>query len=266
MKAYSKAIAAYRRLIELNPDDPELYKELGEAYTDKGDSENGIAALKQAIALQPDYFEAYAYLGYAYQVKGDIEKAKRIYKETTEIKVEPRRLDNNWEAYRISMAYNNLGAIYFHEEDYHQAIFFMQKAAEKVQELNLGIKTYHRNMAALYARIGEAQANKGQYAESVSAYKEAIKRFNELQQSGYIKGQIIGGKHLAVIDAFEDFVSQNPEDAEAYYCLACLYSAKGDIGKASKNLDKAVELDSGYQEKAEASTFFDSAETKRATS
>ena len=265
MKAYNKAIAAYRKLIELSPDDPEIYKELGEAYTDKGDSENGIAALKQAIALKPDCFEAYAYLGYAYEVKGDIEEAKRIYKKTTEIKVDPERFDNNWEAYRISMAYNNLGAIYFHEEDYHQAIFFMQKAAEKAQELGLGTKSYHRNLAVLYARIGAVQANKGQYAESVSAYKKAIKSFSELQQSGYIKGQIIGGEHLDVIDAFEDFVSQNPEDAEAYYCLACLYSAKGEVGSASKALDKAVELDSDYQEKAEASMFFDSAETKRAT-
>ena len=264
--AYDKAIAAYKKLLELDPENPELHKQLGEVYTDKGDSRNGIAALKHAIALKPDYFEAYAYLGYAYQVEGDTEAAKRTYKQTTEIKVDPKRLYGNWEAYRISMAYNNLGAIYFDEEDYDQAISCMQKAAGESRELSLGTKSYQRNLAVLYARTGAALATKGEYAEAVAAYKEAIKRFDELQQlSGYlrpwdyIKRQIARGEHSDVIDAFEDFVVRNPEDAEAYYCLARLYSAKGDDSKASEALGKAVRLDSSYQEKAKASKFFVSA-------
>jgi len=61
---------------------------------------------------------------------------------------------------------------------------------------------------------------------------------------------------LEVIDAFEDAVSQKPEDAEAHYCLACLYSAKGDDSKASEALDKAGKLDSSYHKKAKTSKFF----------
>lgn len=59
-----------------------------------------------------------------------------------------------------------------------------------------------------------------------------------------------------VIKAFESFITQNPDDAEAYYCLACLYSVRGDADKASKAINKAIELDSNYSEKAKISSFF----------
>ena len=136
-EAYDKAIAAYKKLLELNPDDPELYKGMGEAYTDKGDTKNGIEALQYAIALKPDYFEAYAYLGHAYQSQGDVEDAKRMYKQAMGIKVALERFRDNPEAYRISMAYNNLGGIYAEEGDYDQAVFCMRKAVEKALELGV---------------------------------------------------------------------------------------------------------------------------------
>ncbi|MFQ6042254.1 MAG: tetratricopeptide repeat protein [Candidatus Poribacteria bacterium] len=88
------------------------------------------------------------------------------------------------------------------------------------------------------------------------AYKEAIRRFDELHKPRYIKYRLNKGEHLDVIGAFEDFVSRNPKDAEAYYCLACLYSGKGDKSKSSEALDKAVKLEYSYREKAKRSKFF----------
>ncbi|MBM3240505.1 sigma-70 family RNA polymerase sigma factor [Candidatus Poribacteria bacterium] len=254
--AYDKAIVACKKLLELNPDDPELYKEMGEAYTDNGDIKNGIAALKHAIVLKPDYFEAYAYLGHAYQSQGDIEEAKRIYKQTTEIKVNPEQFYGKPGAYRINMAYNNLGGIYLNERNYKQAIFYMQKAVEKASELGVTSDIYKMNLAVAYANKGADLATKRKYAEAVTTYKEAIRRFDELNRPSYIKHRLTRRGHLEVIDAFEDFVSQNPEDAEAYYCLACLYSAKNDNNKASEAIDKAAKLEPNYRQKAKVSKFF----------
>jgi len=93
----------------------------------------------------------------------------------------------------------------------------------------------------------------------VAAYKEAIRTTNEVDERhrpGYIIRHITTGEHLHVIKAFEDFVSRNPKDAEAHYCLACLYSAKGDDSRAKEALDKAVKLEPSYQEKAQRSKFF----------
>lgn len=121
-------------------------------------------------------------------------------------------------------------------------------------------------IAAAYANRGAALATKGEYAEAVATYKEAIQRFDELQGPRYIKYRLSRGEHLEIIDAFEDFVSQNPEDAEAYYCLACLYSSKADDSKASEALEKAARLDSSYHEKAKTSKFFVPAKTEQCAS
>lgn len=256
--AYDKAIAAYKKLLELNPDDPELHKQLGEAYTGKGDSKNGIAALKHAITLKPDYFEAYAYLGYAHEVDGNIEEAKRIYKQTTELEVDPNRLNNNPEAYRICMAYNNLGSLYDREGEYDKAILCIQKAIEKAEELGVTKKYLQTNLAVVYANKGSALATKGKYADAVTAYKKALNMLDELKlligrPSNYIKQRFETGRDSDIIHAFEDFLVRDPEDAESYYGLARLYSAKGNNDRASEALSRAIALDSSYHEKAKTS-------------
>ena len=254
--AYEESIAGYKKLLQLSPDDPKLYKDIGEIYTDKGDLDNGIITLKRAIELKPDYFEAYAYLGHAYQSKGNLEDAKRMYKQTTEIEIDPKRFDSNPEAYRIMMAYNNLGGIYMDERDYDQGVFYMQKAVEKEEELGFRNKLYQRNLAVCHTVRGSALADKGEYLETVASYKKAIKIFDELQQNRYMRQHLEKERHPNIIKAFESFVSQNPEDAEAYYCLACIYSVNGDADKALKFISKAIELDPNYSEKAKTSSFF----------
>ena len=253
--AHDRAIAIYEKLLERNPDDPELYKQLGESHVEKGDSEAGIVALKRAIVLKPDYFEAGAWLGWAYQDAGNLEEAKRAYKETTEMEVAPERFYNNLEAYRICMAYNNLGGIYVDEGDYDQGIFYMQKAVEKDEELGLRSKHYRRNLAVFYDEKGADLANRSEYAEAAASYKEAITIYEELQIPNLIRGRFSKKEHSNATAAFEDFVAQNSEDAEAYYCLARLYSARGDSSKALETFGEAVKLDSDYQERGRMNKF-----------
>ena len=52
------------------------------------------------------------------------------------------------------------------------------------------------------------------------------------------------------------YIAQNPDDAEAYYCLACLYSVSEDADKAFRFISKAIELDPNYSEKVKTSSFF----------
>ena len=253
--ACDKAIESCKKLLELNPDDPELYEQLGELYAQKGDGKNGIAALKHAIALKPDYVVAYVYLAHVYQMEGNIEEAKKLYKQATEIKIDSvGRVYGGFGANAIVMAYNNLGVIYDEEGDHDQALFYHQKALEKSRELGETGDLHQTNIAVVYANKGADMAKKGRYSESIETYRKAIQKFDELHR--YLKNRLANGEHLEIIDAFEDFVFQNSEDAEAYYCLACLYSAKGDDVKASETLDQAIKLDSSYRQKAKVSKFF----------
>ena len=62
-KKLDEAVAAYRKAIELKPDDPEAYINLGIALADQKKLAEAVAAYRKAIELKPDFAEAYNNLG-----------------------------------------------------------------------------------------------------------------------------------------------------------------------------------------------------------
>lgn len=260
---YEKMVIVCKKLIELNPDDPELYVQLGEAYAGKGDPESSVSALKHAIELKPDYAEAYATLANIYQCKTrNLEEAKKLLMKILEIGTNSGRVHGGFGANVLVIAYNNLGSIYDEEGDHKQAVFYLKKALEKTRELG-ETDMILANLAVAQANKGSSLASKGEYEKAVGCYKSVISIYNQLRKmdgygrpSAYIKWRIANGADPNIIKAFESFILQNPEDAEAYYCLACLYSISEDADKASKAISKAIELDPNYSEKAKTSSFF----------
>jgi tetratricopeptide (TPR) repeat protein len=70
-----KALAAYRELIKLNPDNAEAYFHLGRIYAAKGELELAFEALSSAIGLKPKHAEAHCLLGRVRQKSGDLPAA-----------------------------------------------------------------------------------------------------------------------------------------------------------------------------------------------
>ena len=61
------AIKHFRKAIELRPDHPHAFNNLGTALIDISEYQEAISNLKKAIELQPDYAEAYNNLGNVYK-------------------------------------------------------------------------------------------------------------------------------------------------------------------------------------------------------
>ncbi|MDQ1317935.1 MAG: hypothetical protein QG588_1590 [Candidatus Poribacteria bacterium] len=264
IKAYDKVIEISKKLLELSPDDAELYEQIGEAYEGKNDLDNAISTLKQAIALKPDYAEAYAYLGHIYYRKGDMTKAKNMYEKAIEIGKNSGRVHGGFGANGVIMAYNNLGSIYNEEGDHKQAVFYLRMAVEKSKELGETGDMLLANLTVAIADRASSFAGIGDYDKAVNDYKRVIKTYDTTigkilghgKPETYIRWQFEKGKDPNVIKAFESFIAQNPEDAEAYYCLACLYFIDGEDAKSLEMLNKAIAIDSVYEERAKSSSFF----------
>ena len=62
-KAFEKAVAAYKKLIEANSEDHAAYFNLGRAYNKLNDDKDAANALKQAVKLKPDDTEYQTELG-----------------------------------------------------------------------------------------------------------------------------------------------------------------------------------------------------------
>jgi tetratricopeptide (TPR) repeat protein len=62
-KAFEKAVAAYKKLVDANEEDDVAYFNLGRAYNKLNEDEDAAKALKQAVKLKPDDTEYQTELG-----------------------------------------------------------------------------------------------------------------------------------------------------------------------------------------------------------
>lgn len=68
---YDEATAAYEHYLKKKPDDPEVRTDLGTMYLYTGNADQAIVQYKKAIALKPDFYQSYFNLGIAYGETGD---------------------------------------------------------------------------------------------------------------------------------------------------------------------------------------------------
>lgn len=106
-----ETIAAWKKALEINPDDAEAYVSLGKAYATLGRYEEAIAACKRAIQLEPDNAETYYGLAAAYRKLGKEQEAikalNEAVKEAVKMLKEVIRLNP-----RDAEAHYNLGMVY----------------------------------------------------------------------------------------------------------------------------------------------------------
>ncbi|AII47746.1 hypothetical protein KR52_01005 [Synechococcus sp. KORDI-52] len=83
---FEELIALLNKAIELNPDYPEGYNNLGIALQKHGDLAAAIISFNKAINLKPNYPEAYNNLGIALQEQGEVTDAIRTFNKTLALK------------------------------------------------------------------------------------------------------------------------------------------------------------------------------------
>src|ERR1051326_1485218 len=98
---YQQAIAAYQNALKLDPNDADVYNNLGAAYFNLNKATEATAAFQKSISLKSDDAEAFNNLG------ASLYKAGR-YQEASEAFLRAVRLTPN-----DADALNNLGAVYY---------------------------------------------------------------------------------------------------------------------------------------------------------
>jgi Flp pilus assembly protein TadD len=136
---YERALAAYRKALELKPEDPALWRSLGVGYTRLRDYARAIEQFRHCLALRPRQPQVLVELGFALMQRGSLDSAGAAYREA--IAIDP------WEP----AAYANLGIVYLRGG----AIALAAQALEKAVELNPGLADAHFALASAYAQLGE---------------------------------------------------------------------------------------------------------------
>lgn len=158
---YHEAIEAFRKSLQLKPEQPALQFNLGIIYDRLQQRQEAIKAYGEAVRLKPDYPLAHFNLGNAYLDEGEYGKAIEPYKQASQLdSIAPEAF------YNMGVAYLELG---------------QQDEAVKSFKEALRLKP---DYGVAYYNLGIAYGTTGQNTEAVDAFQRAFRarEKNEVEQ------------------------------------------------------------------------------------
>ena len=75
-KDYKAALAALKKALDVDKNNPDVHNYLGYSYRNLGDYDSAFKHYNQALVLSPGHKAAHEYIGEAYLMKNDLAKAE----------------------------------------------------------------------------------------------------------------------------------------------------------------------------------------------
>jgi tetratricopeptide (TPR) repeat protein len=145
------ALLAYRKVLELVPEDGRVLGAMGAALNQSGDYEGARAYLLRSVAARPDHALSWVNLGIAQAGLSDVAAATESY--ATAARSNPNE----------PLAFFNLGNLYLRQNALAEAALSYERAVE----LDPGLARGHYNLARVYIQLGR-------YAEALPRARRAL--------------------------------------------------------------------------------------------
>ena len=259
-----KSVEQCLKAIEKEPQNADLYIELGEAYLRNDDYENSQKAFNKAIELNPKKADAYYGLSKIYYEKKDYKNAldyaliaenllkfKAQYKSQVGlIYYKLGEIDKAVEYFKTAIAiasgkkafyYSMLGNCYIKQGKYNEAIEMFNKVLEE--------KPWDKRAYADIARAYYKSGNKDKGDEYKALAGDAWQGLEEKEEKyTRSKGWALykEKKYDEAIKIFETDSKREPNNPDPLIGLAYSYLKKEDFKKALNYADKAVKVASDY--------------------
>lgn len=136
---YEGALAAFRKMQELTPEDPAVWRSLGMAYTRLRDYPRAVEGFSKSLALSAGDPQVLVGLGFALLQQGDLDAAVAAYRQA----IASNPSDPG--------GYANLGVAYLRRGDIQAAVEVLKKAVE----LHPGLVDAHFALANAYGQSGQ---------------------------------------------------------------------------------------------------------------
>jgi len=156
------AFAAFRRSVEVNPENAISRYRLGAEYLRQGNAHEAVPHLKEAFRLDPANQSTLYSLQLALRQDGQLEEAKRIKEKLTELL---RNIDKESQDAFAALRLNNQGAALEKAGDLRGA-FDKYQAARMLDPEHVGIRL----------NFGVALLRLGQWKEGLAELREALRR------------------------------------------------------------------------------------------
>jgi tetratricopeptide (TPR) repeat protein len=194
-----EAIAMYKEVRRIEPDNPKAHHLLGETYGELGRWQDAVKSYQKAVKLNPAEAEAHLGLGEAYEKIGEWDLALLAYYEAIQL-----------QSY-LAPAYYGLGRTYGQKGQLDLAVTAYREA----------IRLDH-SLAEAHYDLGRAYSQKGLIDDGIASYREAIHLKPDFVEARYSLGMAYAvQKRRALADDY-------------LYQAALLYIEEGNREKALK--------------------------------
>ena len=218
-KNYEAAIAAGRRVLELNPHYAVAVLDLALSYQAAGRIDEAIAGFERTLELLPDNVKALLSLAEIHYARGDRQKAFDYYQHAARV------VPTLW------LAHMNLGTLALEMKRYDLAETELRQAVALGAQrpslhFNLGVIAEQRNRPAVAVK---------EYRAEVAAYPDAYKAWVNL---GLLERQ--AGRTDAALAAFEKASAARADDMAGPYLLSETLAARGRRADADRWAQEAL--------------------------
>ncbi len=239
---YPEAEAAYRRAVELAPEEARYHYQLAVALHAQGRFQDAEPSLLRAAELDRKYLPPRIALAkVSYDVKGDAALARKYLQEALDL--DPRSTE----------ALYTLGVIEQREGNFPDAI-------AQFALIDSSASAY----AQAQAQIGQCHLQAGQLDQAAEALKKAIRLAPQEPGPFIALGQVLSRQgrtreaqlllaraeqlkqQFAQLQPYLEAVRRNANQAPAHYNLGAIYARFGQVRPAEEHYQRAMALDSSY--------------------
>gem|GEM_PF-3403034 len=247
-KKPNKALAAYRKATDLDPNNQEGWDQYGNLLIRTDDLDGALEAfnrLQQLAAINEDQqWMAIAMdkLGSVYQQLGDFDKTEAYYNRSLELEKDKRR---------SASTYSRLGALKLVRGDLSQAEALYLKALELFKDTG-----DEEEIAGQYGRLGMVYRHYGDLDRSESSHLKSLEMQKKLKRPSRVAGQYSNlallyrdrgnseeseQHHLKALEIYESLEDRSSL-ADQYGMLGVLYENRGDYENAEQAFMKSLDL------------------------
>ena len=221
----SKSLAAGKKAVELNIQDPDAHNNLGNTLRDMGRFKDSEVYFRKAIEIKPDFLDSHNGLGIALYKTKKFKEAELSFKKALELNP------------NLTGCNNNLGATLQELGKFKEA----QKYLEKELSINPGYIESYYNLGLIMHKLSRPE-------EAEIFYTKSTKLNPRYFQAYYNLGNLfqeLDRPDEAEVN-YKMALSIKPDYAEAYYNLGNLFQELDRPDEAEVNYKKTIELQSNF--------------------
>lgn len=237
-KEFAKAEVAYRRAVELDPDDPGHHHGLAQALLSQDKYAPALEEYKRLSELEPGTAENYLRMAQLYRRLGKFDESESSLMHAKQLS--PGSLEV---LYNEALLYEDQGR-------YNDAIKILNDAIANMKSQS-GSEGNPSALAILYEQLGRAYREQENYPAAVRTFEE----MGKLSPESHKRAQML------LIDTYREShdidraitetkkaLADSPKDQSLIVTLAMLYGEKADAASATKLLTGLLKGNDGDQE------------------